>query len=127
MRRGPGLRSELVGYAELCQDPSLFGIGHSPSGPVLPDLKVLLMKFCSRAQVLHRGRRHLCFQLEVELIEEVRLGFEVREQRSVGDAGLLRYACRWGAQALRHDEACRGLQNCAPLLVALRPGHKTTI
>src|ERR1700723_1908200 len=116
MRRRPGLRSEFVGYAELCQNPSLFGIGHSPFHPVLPDLKVLLTKFCSRTQILHRSRRHLYFQLEIELIEEVRFGFEVGEQRSVSDASLFRYTCRRGAQAMRHDEACRGLQNCASLL-----------
>src|SRR5580700_11672406 len=62
-----------------CQYPPLFRIGHSPFRPVPPDLKALLAKFCSRAQILHRSRPHLCFQLEVELIEEVRFGFEVGE------------------------------------------------
>ncbi len=77
--------SEFVGYAKLCQGAPFFWIRHRPLRPVLPHLKVLLTKFCSRARILHRGSRHLCFQFEIELIEEVRFGFEVGEQRSIGD------------------------------------------
>src|ERR1700678_4165215 len=119
--RRAGLRRDLVRDAELCQRSSLLGVGHGPPHPVLPQVPKLLARFCACGKVLRSGRRHLNFQFKIELIEEVRFGFEVSEKRSIRNASLFRDASCRRAQALRNDNPRRRLQNRASLLIAPRP------
>src|SRR5258708_40134632 len=81
------------------------------------------MRLCLRVQAYHGGCGALALQFQVELVDELGLGFEVGEQRAIWNTCLFRDSGSGGTKSLCDDDASCCLQDGNPLLVASRPGH----
>jgi hypothetical protein len=111
----------------LCQRFALVRVSQRPVHPFSPDVEKLLMQISAHWKVFQRSGCHLGFELKIEMVKEVCFGLEVGEERSIRYTRFFCYARRRSAQALGNDDARRGFQNRAPLLVTPGSGHTLSV
>src|ERR1700689_627021 len=114
---------DLARNRELGECVPLLRESYRPVGPVLPDSEELLPNLRPRWQALQGRCSHLPLQFQIELVEELGFGFEVREQRAIWNTCLFRDSSCGGTKSLCDDDTSFCFQDGNPLLVASRPGH----